>query len=65
MEVIKRRVLKTRNGENVTEELNTNKDNEFIEKENDGSRVDKVEIDRINIETDQTMEESRRAETYA
>lgn len=59
MEVIKKRVLVTGNDESATEELNTNDVNGLMQKVNDGSTVDKLEIDRTNIEIDQTVEEQK------
>lgn len=56
MDVIKSRVLETSNCEGLTEESNTNNDNEFVEIENYSSSVDEVEIDRTNNETDETIE---------
>lgn len=54
--MITRRVLKTSNNVRVTEELNTNKVNEFMESVNNGSTVDDVETDNTYIEIDQIME---------
>ena len=52
-------MLVTGNDESATEELNTNDVNGLMQKVNDGSTVDKLEIDRTNIEIDQTVEEQK------
>ena len=48
-------MLETSNDVGATEELYTNKLNEFMQSINDGFTVDEVEIDRTYIEMDQIM----------
>lgn len=56
MEMIKKRVLETRNDEDVTEELNSSKITKFMEEVNDVFTIDEVEIYRTNIGINQIME---------